>query len=66
MTRLSTDAVRGEALGLYAALAGLGAGVGSALGGVVADWSGYLPAFVLAGLLVLLGTAVALATLLES
>jgi predicted MFS family arabinose efflux permease len=55
VTSLAPSGVRGEALGLYAAIAGLGTGVGSALGGIVATWHGYLVAFTLASVLVLVG-----------
>ena len=44
---------RGTALGLYAAVAGAGGGLGSVLGGWVASVSGYLVAFAVAGGLVL-------------
>jgi MFS family permease len=44
---------RGEVLGLYAALSGIGGGLGSLLGGAVAALAGYQAAFALAGGLVL-------------
>ncbi len=60
VTRLAAPEQRSEALGLYTALAGLGGGVGSILGGAVATTRGYTVAFGLAGLLVLAGVAVVL------
>ncbi|WP_411968366.1 MFS transporter [Haloferax sp. YSSS75] len=53
VTRLAPERIRGEALGAYTALASLGGGVGSALGGVVATELGYVTAFALAGGIVL-------------
>jgi MFS family permease len=55
VTSLASPRVRGEALGLYTAIVGLGTGIGSALGGAVASWNGYLLAFALASALVLCG-----------
>jgi MFS family permease len=52
VTRLAAPPVRGEALGVYTAVGGLGGGVGSALGGALAGSVGYLGAFGLAALLV--------------
>ncbi|KAB1196547.1 MULTISPECIES: MFS transporter [Haloferax] len=52
VTRLAPDLIRGEALGAYTALASIGGGVGSALGGVVATELGYVSAFGLAGVIV--------------
>ncbi|RDZ45766.1 MFS transporter [Haloferax sp. Atlit-19N] len=52
VTRLAPDRIRGEALGAYTALSSLGGGVGSALGGFVADAAGYVAAFGLAGVVV--------------
>ncbi|SFG07339.1 Major Facilitator Superfamily protein [Halopelagius inordinatus] len=45
VTSLAPDSVRGEALGAYTALGSLGGGVGSILGGAVADGLGYGAAF---------------------
>lgn len=56
VTRLAPTAIRGEVLGVYAALAAVAGSVGSLLGGVVAE-SGYLPAFGVAGGLVVAGAA---------
>ncbi len=53
VTRLAPPSARGEALGTYTALGGLGGGVGSALGGTVASAAGYLAAFAVAGVMVL-------------
>jgi MFS family permease len=60
VTRLAPASTRGEALGAYTALGGLGGGVGSALGGVVAAEAGYLVTFGVAGLLVLTSVGVLL------
>jgi MFS family permease len=60
VTRLADPEERSEALGLYTALAGLGGGVGSILGGAVATAEGYTVAFGLAGLVVLAGVGVVL------
>lgn len=59
VTRLAPPAVRGDALGAYTALAGLGGGLGGLLGGWLAAAVGYLPTFAAAGGLVLLGVVVA-------
>lgn len=61
VARLVPASVRGSALGAYVAIGGLGSGVGNLLGGWLAGAVGYLPTFVLAGCLVLLGTVAALA-----
>ncbi|MFC4359983.1 MFS transporter [Halobium salinum] len=53
VSRLAPADTRGEALGAYTAVGGVGGGVGSALGGVAAEGVGYLGAFVAAALLVL-------------
>lgn len=60
VSRLAPEEIRGEALGLYTALGGLGGGIGSTLGGVVADLSNYVVAFALAGALVLVSVALVL------
>lgn len=62
VSRRAPDAVRGEALGLFTALSGLGTGVGGALGGWLALSAGYLPAFAVAGLAVLVGAALVAAS----
>lgn len=56
VTRLAGK-TRGQALGLYTALTGIGGAVGSLLGGTVASLAGFLPTFVLSGLLVIAGAA---------
>jgi len=53
VTRLTPEPIRGEALGLYAALGGLGGAVGSAAGGALAEVAGYLVTFGVAGGVVL-------------
>jgi MFS family permease len=60
VTRLAPPAIKGEALGVYAALAAGAGALGSLLGGVVAE-AGYLTAFSVAGGLVLAGGACVLA-----
>jgi predicted MFS family arabinose efflux permease len=60
VTRLSPAPIRGEALGLYAALAGFGGGVGAAIGGAVATVVGYFATFLAAGVVVVAGAGVAL------
>ena len=59
VTRLSPPTIRGEALGVYAALGALAGGVGSVVGGRLAADS-YALAFAVAGGLVVAGAAVAL------
>lgn len=56
VTRLAPAAIRGEALGTYAAVSAVAGGLGSLLGGAVAEVS-YLLAFVVAGSFILLGAA---------
>ena len=56
VTRLAPAAIKGEVLGVYAALAALAGAVGSLLGGVVAE-SGFLLAFGVASGLVVAGGA---------
>jgi hypothetical protein len=60
VTRLAEERLRGEALGLVAALIGLGGGVGNALGGAVATVAGSVATFSLAALVVVAGGAVGL------
>ncbi|WP_200532132.1 MFS transporter [Halorubrum sp. LN27] len=60
VTRLSPPAIRGEALGVYAALGAFAGGIGSVVGGWLAADS-YGLAFAVAGALVLAGAAVGLA-----
>ncbi|WP_231736876.1 MFS transporter [Halobacterium sp. CBA1126] len=62
VARLAPPAVRGDALGAYTALGGLGTAVGSVAGGVLATTAGYVAAFGVAGGLVLAGAVVAAAT----
>lgn len=57
VTRLAPPSVRGEALGMYAAVAALAGGLGSFGGGWLSEWS-YLASFVAAGILVLGGAAI--------
>lgn len=62
VTRLAPEHGRSEALGAYTALAGVGNGVGAALGGALAREVGYLAAFGVAAALVLAGGVLVLAT----
>lgn len=57
VTRLAPTTTRGEALGVFAALASFAGGVGSILGGVLASL-GYTLGFGVAGVLVLAGAAI--------
>ena len=57
VARLAPAPERGEALGLYAALASVGTGIGSVLGGWVAGTVGYVTTFALAGVVVVGGAA---------
>jgi MFS family permease len=58
VTRLAPAQLRGEALGVYAALAALAGGVGSIAGGVLANALGFVTAFAAAGAVILAGAAV--------
>ncbi|AUX10296.1 major facilitator superfamily MFS_1 [Halalkaliarchaeum desulfuricum] len=60
VTRLAPMTVRGEALGVYAALGALAGGFGSIVGGYLAAID-YLLAFGIAGVLVVLGAVIVLA-----
>lgn len=55
VTKLADASVRGEALGLYTAIVGFATGVGSALGGWLADLVGYDLTFVVAAGFVVVG-----------
>jgi MFS family permease len=55
VTRLAPPPVRGDALGLVAALAGLGGGVGNAVGGLAAETAGPVATFGLAAAAVVAG-----------
>lgn len=59
VSQLSPANIRGQGLGLYAALGGFAGGIGSIGGGWVARES-YLMAFLLAGVLILFGAAIVL------
>lgn len=50
---LSPSRIRGEALGVYTALSALAGGVGSLVGGALADIAGYTVTFAVAGAIVL-------------
>ncbi len=62
VARLAPPAVRGDALGAYTALGGLGTAVGSVVGGLLATELSYVGAFAVAGGLVLAGAVVAAVT----
>ncbi len=55
VTKLADASVRGEALGIYTAVVGFATGVGSALGGWLADFVGYELTFVVAAGFVVVG-----------
>lgn len=55
--RLAPARIRGEALGVYVAVSGIGTGIGSLVGGWLAGTGGFGRALGVSGLLVLLGTA---------
>lgn len=54
VSRSAPRSLRGEALGVYTALSGIGGGVGGVLGGLLATMFGYPVSFGVAGVLVLL------------
>jgi MFS family permease len=58
VTRLAPASVRGEALGVYAALSTLATGIGSVAGGALADATGFTVAFGAAGAVILVGAGV--------
>jgi len=60
VSRLAPESVRAEALGLYTAIGSLGGGIGSVVGGAIADGVGYLAAFGVAGGCVVVGILLAL------
>lgn len=62
VSRTASASVRGEALGVFTALAGLGGGIGGVVGGLLARQFGYLVAFAGAGLVVLVSLVVLLST----
>jgi MFS family permease len=55
VTRIAPPAVRGEALGLFAALSALAGGIGSIAGGALANVYGFTVAFGIGGVVILLG-----------
>jgi predicted MFS family arabinose efflux permease len=61
VTRIAPADVRGEALGVYAALSALAGGIGSIAGGALATRFGFTIAFAVAGVAVLLGAVLVLA-----
>ncbi|WP_336022421.1 MFS transporter [Halobellus salinisoli] len=62
VSRLAPASARAEALGMYTAIGSLGGGIGSVVGGAIADGFGYLPAFVVAGGCVVVGVLIVLGT----
>ncbi|WP_277555923.1 MFS transporter [Halobaculum limi] len=61
VTRIAPPSVRGEALGLYAALSTFAGGIGSLGGGALANAFGFVTAFVAAGVVICCGAGVVLA-----
>jgi MFS family permease len=61
VSRTAPRRLRGSVLGLYAALSAVAGSVGSLLGGWIAA-RGFVPAFAVAGVLVVAGGAVVLVT----
>jgi len=57
VSELAPESVRAEALGAYTAVGSLGGGIGSVVGGGIADVFGYVSAFVVAGGLVALAAS---------
>ena len=57
VTRIAPADLRGEALGVYAALSALAGGIGSIGGGALATTSGFAVAFGGAGVVILAGAA---------
>lgn len=49
VSQFAPEPIRAQALGIYTAIASLGGGVGSVVGGAIAGAVGYLPAFGVAG-----------------
>lgn len=60
VTRVAPGQVRGEALGVYAALSTLAGGIGSIAGGATATRFGFIVAFGSAGVVILLGAVLVL------
>jgi MFS family permease len=60
VTRLAPKSIRGEALGLYAALSAFAGGIGSIAGGAIANAVGFPAAFASAGLVILAGAGLVL------
>lgn len=58
VARLAPASLRGEALGVYTALSTLAGGIGSIVGGVLANASGFVVAFVVAGAVIVVGAAI--------
>ncbi|WP_348608676.1 MFS transporter [Halobaculum rarum] len=58
VTRIAPADVRGEALGMYAALSALAGGIGSMGGGALANGVGFTTAFVVAGVVIMAGAGI--------
>jgi MFS family permease len=58
VARLAPTTLRGEALGVYTALSTLAGGIGSIAGGALANASGFVVAFAVAGAVIAAGAAV--------
>jgi len=65
VTRLASAGRQAGALALYTAVMSAGTGIGSVLGGGLATWTGYVPAFSTAGGTVLVGALLAWRGLVE-
>lgn len=61
VARIVPEGLRGEALGVYAALSALAGGIGSIAGGALANRVGFTLAFVAAGVVILAGGGLVLA-----
>jgi predicted MFS family arabinose efflux permease len=61
VTRVAPSEVRGEALGVYAALSALAGGIGSIAGGAIATGYGFTAAFGAAGAVIFVGAGIVLA-----
>jgi MFS family permease len=61
VTRLAPSSLRGEALGVYTALSTLAGGIGSIAGGALANASGFVVAFGVAGGVIVAGAVIVVA-----
>lgn len=61
VARLAPPSLRGEALGVFAALSTLAGGIGSLAGGALANAFGYVLAFAVAGIVIAAGAGLVVA-----